>query len=306
MKKSFEAKFGKYAIKNLSLVLVLCYAIGYLVERLLPNLLFYLQLNPYEIIHHFQIWRLFTWILIPPNTFSFWTLIILYFYYSIGTSLEIAWGTYRYNVYLFSGFFFTIIGAFLLYAFSCIRGTVLLWDTLSLSRYSYAMAFSTYYVNMSIFLAYAATFSETVVYVMMLIPIKVKYLGIIYGAIIVYEFLTFAQAGELYLSMCVAIVASLLNFLIYFATSRKTILRNNKIARARMQSFTAATQGQGKTVQRENTQSFKPRNKVTRHKCAMCGATEETNPEKQFRFCSKCNGNYEYCEDHIFTHIHVQ
>lgn len=25
-----------------------------------------------------------------------------------------------------------------------------------------------------------------------------------------------------------------------------------------------------------------------------------------FRFCSKCDGNYEYCSDHLFTHQHVR
>ena len=41
-------------------------------------------------------------------------------------------------------------------------------------------------------------------------------------------------------------------------------------------------------------------------KCAICGRTNETNPELEFRFCSKCNGNYEYCNDHLFTHKHVE
>ena len=47
-------------------------------------------------------------------------------------------------------------------------------------------------------------------------------------------------------------------------------------------------------------------NTITRHKCAVCGRTEESNPELEFRFCSKCNGNYEYCQDHLFSHTHVQ
>ena len=45
---------------------------------------------------------------------------------------------------------------------------------------------------------------------------------------------------------------------------------------------------------------------VTRHKCAICGRTELDDPNLEFRFCSKCNGNYEYCQDHLFTHEHVK
>ena len=45
---------------------------------------------------------------------------------------------------------------------------------------------------------------------------------------------------------------------------------------------------------------------VTRHRCAVCGRTELDHPELEFRFCSKCNGNYEYCQDHLFSHRHVE
>ena len=114
MMSNFEKKFGKYAIKNLSLTLIMCYAAGYLIEMVLPGLFYFLTLNPYAIIHG-QVWRLVTWILIPPDSSNlFFVLLMLYFYYSLGTSLERTWGTYRYNVYIFSGMLFTIIGSFLM------------------------------------------------------------------------------------------------------------------------------------------------------------------------------------------------
>ena len=45
---------------------------------------------------------------------------------------------------------------------------------------------------------------------------------------------------------------------------------------------------------------------MPRHKCAICGRTEKDSPELEFRYCSKCEGNYEYCQDHLFTHEHVK
>ena len=42
------------------------------------------------------------------------------------------------------------------------------------------------------------------------------------------------------------------------------------------------------------------------NKCAICGKTEASHADLEFRFCSKCNGNYEYCQDHLFTHEHVK
>ncbi|MFQ9748684.1 MAG: hypothetical protein ACLRYY_06955 [Anaerobutyricum soehngenii] len=47
-------------------------------------------------------------------------------------------------------------------------------------------------------------------------------------------------------------------------------------------------------------------NKPYRHKCAVCGKTELDDPNLEFRYCSKCNGNYEYCNEHLFTHTHVK
>jgi len=42
------------------------------------------------------------------------------------------------------------------------------------------------------------------------------------------------------------------------------------------------------------------------HKCAVCGVTDADRPDMEFRYCSKCNGYYCYCMDHINTHVHVE
>ena len=42
------------------------------------------------------------------------------------------------------------------------------------------------------------------------------------------------------------------------------------------------------------------------HKCAVCGRTDKDSPGMEFRYCSKCEGNYEYCMDHLYTHKHVK
>ena len=296
---NFEKKFGKYAIKNLSLILIMCYACGYLMKWINPGFFTYLYLNPYEIIHHFQIWRLVTWLIVPPDSFDFWTLLMLYFYYSIGTSLERTWGTYRYNVYIFSGILFTAVGAFILYGISSLLGAQSLGLWMTVDGYiTYPTMFSTYYVNMSIFLAYAATFPDYEVLLFFILPIKVKFLGIIYGAMLVYQFIVgYGTSTALFyynLGIRFVITASLLNFLVFFFTSRKKVRRGPiKIIRQQV-------------VKQQPRHETKKSSGITRHKCAVCGRTDETNPELEFRFCSKCNGNYEYCQDHLFTHTHVQ
>ncbi len=297
---NFEKKFGKYAIKNLSLILIMCYACGYLMKWINPGFFTYLYLNPYEIIHHFQIWRLLTWLIVPPDSFDFWTLLMLYFYYSIGTSLERTWGTYRYNVYIFSGILFTAVGAFILYGVSSLLGvqSLGLWTTVN-GYITYPTMFSTYYVNMSIFLAYAATFPDYEVLLFFILPIKVKFLGIIYGAMLVYQFIVgYGTSSALFyynLGIRFVITASLLNFVVFFFTSRRKVRRGP-----------IRITGQQAAKQQSFRHEAKKSGSITRHKCAVCGRTDETNPELEFRFCSKCNGNYEYCQDHLFTHTHVQ
>lgn len=292
----FERKFGKYAIRNLSFVLVMCYAVGYVLQLADRSglLLSYLTLNPYAILHG-QVWRLVTWILIPPSSGGlFFTLIMLYFYCSIGTSLERTWGTYRYNVYLFQGMLFTIAGSFLLMGYcylfkptiflTSLTGTVLTINTPVEYFTVISMMFSTYYINMSIFLAYAATFPDAQVLLMFIIPIRVKWLGVIYAVMLVFQFLGTDVFGKF------AIGASLLNFVVFFLTSRNMMHLNPKQIHRR-QEF--------KRDVRRNTG-------ITKHKCAICGRTEVDSPQMQFRFCSKCEGNYEYCEEHLYTHTHIK
>lgn len=299
----FEKKFGKYAIKNISLALILCYACGYLISWINPTFLNYLTLNPYEIVFHGQVWRLVSWLIVPPDSFDFFTLLMLYFYYSIGTTLERTWGTYRYNLYLFLGMIFTVVGAFALMGYNYLfqAEAVALYGAETFFAI-YATMFSTYYVNMSIFLAFAATFPNMQVLLFFLMPVKVKVMGIIYGALLVYQFIAGYGSGLISVAGMIVpatlftvanrfvIGASLLNFVVFFFTSRNMIHMSPKQVKRRQ----------------EFKREVKKAVKVTRHKCAICGRTEESNPELEFRFCSKCEGNYEYCQDHLFTHTHVK
>lgn len=271
-----ERKFGRYALTNLSLYMVMTYAAGYILELVTPQVLNYLTLEPVMILHG-QIWRIFSWLLIPPSSQNiFFTVITLMFYYSIGTSLERTWGAFRYNVYIFSGIFMTIIGAFILNF--ALGGNV----------YGFGVLFSTYYISMSIFLAYAATYPNNQVLFMMIIPLKIKWLGVAYGAMILVEMIQTNWAVR------VAIICSLMNFIIFFLMTRNMNRYHPKEVRRR------------KEFQKAVHRSQVNKNGITKHKCAICGRTENDGEHLEFRFCSKCNGNYEYCQDHLFTHTHVR
>jgi len=307
---NFERKFGKYAVKNLTLILIMCYAVGYVVQMISSEMISMLYLNPAMIIHKGQIWRLISWVVIPPTSSGsiFLTLIMLYFYYSLGTSLEYVWGDFKYNVYIFSGLLFTVAGAFVLYLITVLTGTEFVW----LMVPQYASIFSTIYVNMSIFLAYACTFPDNQILFMFIIPIKIKYLGWVYGGSLVLQIIMSLISG--YYADIIVIVASLFNFLLFFVTQRKGIMQS-KLRKTAFESQYKRGQAtrmrasggvnRSRSVNNSNKDA-EPKPKVSRHKCAVCGQTELTAPELSFRFCSKCDGAYEYCERHIFRHKHVE
>lgn len=288
---NFEKKFGKYAIKNISLMLIMCYAVGYAIQLIGNGFLSFLTLDPYQILHG-QIWRIVTWIIVPPSSFNIFTIIMLFFYYSVGTTLERTWGAYRYNVYLFSGMIFTVLGSFvalgLCYLF---HGDVMtIPGSAEYLCGMYSRLFSTYYINMSILLAFAATFPDVQVLLMFVIPVKMKLLGIIYGVMLVFDLFQNTGSPVANIFYRTAIVASLLNFVIFWFTSRGHIHMSPKDIRRRQ----------------EFKHEVKKNMRTSGHKCAICGRTETDDPTLEFRYCSKCEGNYEYCQEHIFTHEHVK
>lgn len=286
-----ERKLGKYAIPNLSLYLIMGYVLGYILEFISPAVIDFLTLNPYLILHG-QVWRLVTWLIIPPSGFDLFTIIMLMFYYSVGTNLERTWGTFYYNVYLFMGMIFTILGSFLIMGISYVPAfqSCMVREMFGSASYFILVArnFSTYFVNMSIFLGFAATFPEVQVLLMFIIPIKVKWMGIAYGILLAVQFLQSNITGK------IVIGASLLNFVIFFLMTRRGIgMRISPRQVKRRHDY-------NREVRRAKPAS------VAKHKCAICGRNSEDNPEAEFRFCSKCNGNYEYCQEHLFTHTHVK
>lgn len=280
----FEKKFGKYAIENLTLYLIVCYIAGYIIQIIAPTMAAWLTLDPYRILHG-QIWRLVTWLLIPPSTLDIFTIIMLFFYYSIGTTLEKTWGTYRYNVYLFMGMLFTIIAAFLFLGVCYVMMPVFP-EKVSIGLLSEAMGVicSTYYISISIFLGFAMTYPNVEVLLMFIFPIKMKWLGYADLFMLVLELLVGSLARKF------VIGAALLNVFVFYLMTQRRVKMTPKQMKRRGE------------IRRE----VKKQSTVTRHKCAICGRTEKDDPELTFRFCSKCNGNYEYCQYHLFTHEHVK
>ena len=274
-----ERKLGRFAIPNLTVYLLVGYVIGFGIVNLMRDMVGYLTLEPALILRG-QVWRLISWVLIPPtdNLISLVFLVLLY--YSLGTALERTWGSFRYNVYIFSGLLFTVLAVFGLYAFYYFRYGV----EVPLSA---VVLIGTNYITMSIFLAFAVIYPDMEVMLYFILPIKMKWMALVYVVLAGYDFI---NGG---IGIRVAIGASLLNFVIFFLSTR-----NYKRFGPREQARKAKFKKQSRPPMTYTTGAH--------HRCAVCGRTELDDPCLEFRFCSKCNGNYEYCQDHLFTHEHVK
>lgn len=280
-----ERKLGRYAIRNLMKYIIGVYIAGALISVVNPLLYYeYLSLNV-EAVMKGQIWRLVTFILEPMGSLRggaslFFFLITLYFYWILGTNLENAWGTFRFNVYYVSGILLNIIAAVITYLVTGDAST--------------GLYFGLNYINESLLLAYCAMYPDFQVLLMFVLPIKLKYLGIFYGGFVALQIIQNAAAGNF--TFAIAIVVALLNFIWFFFSTRN--YRQRFTARRRRMRF--------ENEQRTAERGFNRGKGIARHKCAICGRTELDNPNLEFRFCSKCDGNYEYCNEHLFTHQHVQ
>lgn len=308
--RKMERKFGKYAIPNLPLCIIICYGFGFFMYSFKPAWVNFITLNPYAILHG-QVWRLFSWILVPESSMNiFFILIFLFFYYSIGHNLEVTWGKFAFNFFFFGGVLLTILGSFaLLGYFEIFRPDVIDYYNAYIGAsegqctpamggswfYWYlSMRFSTYYLNLSIFLAYAITYPNMRVLLFFIIPIKVKVLGIIYLIVLAFNTLmSFKEGFDSGLISLVVVGSSLLNVLIFYIISRSGTRRRASEIR-RQHEFNKKVKEASKPVSQ------------IRHKCAICGQTDVSNPNLTFRYCSKCNGNYEYCNEHLFTHKHIE
>ena len=230
---------------------------------------------------HGQVWRLITFVFIPLDTSPFFLLLTSYFYYWIGSTLERQWGTAKFTIYYFSGVALTVIG----FTISCL-----------LMGAPYLSIGSTYYINLAMFFAFAVLYPEARVLLFFFIPIRMKILAIIDACLFAYETFFYLVQGNF--AGAILPVVALLNFVILFWPEFRAFLKleNRRSKQATHFHNTVRTQQRVEETQHKE-QGFHRR-------CCVCGRTDASNPELEFRYCSKCAGYHCFCSDHLFSHIH--
>ena len=274
----FCARHPRFGIPNLMLYIVIGNVAVYLLSVLTRandiGALSFLAFSLRGLLRG-EVWRIITFIFVPGFTSPFWLIVSLYFYYWIGSTLEREWGTARFNLYYFSGTVLTVLGAVLA---SLITGQVDL------------LVAGTTYVNLSMFLAFAVLFPDMQVLIFFILPVKMKWLAWLDGALFALNVVLSLIKGD-WVGVILPIVA-LLNFLVFIWPEIQRLHDRRRHQTARQ------TVNFRKAVRQQQQQ------KGYRHKCAVCGRTDADYPDLQFRYCSKCAGYHCFCQDHIFTHVH--
>ena len=269
-------------IPNLMLYISLGCGLVYLITSITQSTILYnLLVFDRTAILHGQIWRLFSYPLTFYNSNVLLMALMLFCYYSLGRAMETIWGTLRFNLFYLTG--------------------IVLMD-------AYCLLFGgqadVTYLNLSLFLSYATLFPNAGFLLFFIIPVKAWIFALVDLALVVYGLLVYPFPYNLFS------VISLANYFLFFGKDVLNVIPLSwRIKFNRMFKKGAAPQ-QPKVVpfakievKKVPVQQAKP---DYTHRCTICGRTDVSHPQLEFRYCSKCNGYFCYCEDHISNHTHVE
>jgi hypothetical protein len=255
-----EPKFGYLGLEGLMRYISMLMLTVFFLNKseMLPYHMLYLHRDA---ILDGQIWRLFTFLLIPASTNFFFLIFELSILVMCADGLEARWGTFRLTAYYFIGAALTIIAAL----------------------FVPGVQFGSYFIYLSLFMGFATLYPDYEILFMFIIPLKMKFIAMLSAGFMLYR-LAFAPW-----QLKIAVILALGNYLLFFAEEALITIRRNRRQIERHREFAAAaTQQSG-----------------FRHRCTICGNTELSHPEMQFRYCTcpECGENGRaFCSEHLKQH----
>jgi hypothetical protein len=245
-----ERRIGFIAVPGLIRIVVGMGALVFLLVYLDPHYVSVLDLNP-ALIGRGQVWRLLTYIFIPQTLSPLWIIFVLWFLWWIGEGLERAFGAFRLTLYFLIGMTGTTIAAFF-----------------------FGSNFANSMLIASLFYAFARFYPDEVMYVLFILPLKIKWVAWVMALFLFIGLFAGSNAYRM------AVVAALANYLIFFGPEIIHDARHRRGVKTRRERFETSTGSESEPL----------------HKCATCGATELSDPNLDFRVAR--NGE-EYCVPHL-------
>ena len=287
--KDLRRRFERFCFKNrdkgipnLMLYISLGAGLVYLFSMATGNdILYYYLMFDRELILQGQIWRLISYPLTYSGGNIFFTFVTLLCYYSLGQAMENIWGTFRFNLFYLSG--------------------VVMMDVYCMIFGGYA---DVYYLNLSLFLSYATMFPNAQFLLFFIIPVKAWIFALLDLVLVLMGLVSYPFPHNLFS------VISLANYFLFFGKDVLNVIPMSWRANAARLFRKKPKQQKAKVVPFPKAGSYEATTVSVKapytHRCTICGRTDVTNPELEFRYCSRCQGYHCYCEDHISNHTHVE
>ena len=246
--------------------------------------LYYLLCFDREAILSGQVWRLITYPLAYSGGNPLFTLITLLCYYSLGRAIENIWGTFRFNLFYFSG--------------------MLMMDLFCMLFGGIASA---YYLNLSLFLSYATLYPNAQFLFLFIIPVRAWIFALFDLVVTFYDVITLSVLG--YFPYSLFPLVALLNYFLFFGKDVLNVVPLSWRLNTR-RLFKKKPAKKTGTIPFPNAGSYEATVATAKapytHKCTVCGRTDVSDPELEFRYCSRCSGYHCYCSDHISNHTHIE
>ena len=227
-----------------------------------------------------QVWRLFTYVFVYDAGNILLTAISLFCYYSLGRAMENSWGTFRFNLFYLTG--------------------IILMDIYALIFNTWA---SVFYLNLSLFLGYATMYPDARFLLLFIIPVKAWIFALLDLALTLIDVFTLPFPYNLFPLVAIA------NYFLFFGKDVLNVIPLSWRANIR-RLFRKKTKRQTGAVPFPTAGSYQASTATVKapytHRCTVCGRTDISNPELEFRYCSRCNGYFCYCQDHISNHTHIE
>ncbi len=264
----FCYKHPRFGIPNLMNIIVFGSVIVYLLDSFSANSFSRLLYFSVPHILQGQVWRLISFVFIPLDSRLIYFALSTYLYWMIGTTLEREWGSTKFTLFYMVGVVLNMLLGFL-------TG----YATMS-------------YVNLSMFFAFATLYPNTQFLIFFFIPVKVKWLAWLDAAFFAWSVIRYMLGGH-FLYALIPLLA-IANYFLFFSADFARLFGRVKHKTSKQ------------TINFKQAQKKAKETKGYLHKCAVCGVTDADNPNMEFRYCSKCNGYYCYCMDHINSHVHIE
>ena len=291
--KSLRRKFNQFCyqnrnkgIPNLMLYISIGTAIVYVLSQIdKSSTLYYALCFDKALILQGQVWRLITYVFTYSGSNILMTLIGLLCYFSLGKAVENSWGTFRFNLFYFTG--------------------ILLMDVFCMVFEGWA---DITYLNLSLLLAYATLYPNSQFLLFFIIPVKAWILALFYLVVTLYNVFILTYMGMFPYNLFPLIAIA--NYFLFFGKDVVNVIPLSwRINAGRLFKKKPGTKKTG-TVPFPTAGSYQATTAKVQapytHKCTVCGRTDVTNPELEFRYCSRCNGYHCYCEEHISNHTHIE